>query len=244
MGHISKERYEQKKIDRLINHLRFYYDKGHPIDFEIFVDGFKVVRRTSDLEMFSMYEDFVDADTKTVEFLFYTGNSNNNHKHIFHFGETPRNEPQKEELSGVDLSERIEEGVEQRMKEAKYAKLEDDNRKLEASIKELEKEVEGLEKEKEELLAKQSPLNSFLGDIGSSLVESFIRRNPKLMSSIPGGEALAGLIEGEPGQQQADHSKDSHVSFQPKSASSSALSEEDQSAIIFVNQLKSQFTKD
>lgn len=252
MGHISKERYEQKKIDRLINHLRIYHEKGEPIDFEILVDGFKAVRRTSDLEMFSLYEDFIDGDTNTVEFLFYTGNSNNNHKHIFHFGETSRNEQktehQKEEMNGIDLDERIEEGVQKRLREEQFTVLQAENKDLQDEVKDLEKEVERLEREKTELVARQSPLNSVLGELGSSFVESLIRRNPKIIAAIPGGQALAGLIESEPSVESQP--EETEVSFQSMSSSASmngevkVLTEEQQAAIQFVNQLKSQFIKE
>src|SRR5688572_16376404 len=102
----SKERYDPKKIERLAQHLRLYYDKEQPIDFEIIVDGFKVVRRTNDPNLFSMYENFIDADSKCLEILLYNGASNNNDKTIFYFGDLP-----KEGLSGVDLDSRIDEGV-------------------------------------------------------------------------------------------------------------------------------------
>jgi hypothetical protein len=72
--------------------------KGQPIDYEILVDGFKAVRRTSDPDMFTMFENFVTADTRSIEILLFTGSSNNNEKRIFYFGED-----QKEGLSGVDV---------------------------------------------------------------------------------------------------------------------------------------------
>ena len=65
------------------------------------------------------------------------------------------------------------------------------------------------------------------------------------MAAFPGGEALAGLLQ--PGNDEAneDPMLDSEVSFKPKSSSSShSLNEDDQAAIQFVNQLKSQFNKE
>lgn len=248
MGHISKERYEQKKIDRLLNHLRIYHEKGHPIDFEIFVDGFKAVRRTNDLDMFSLYEDFVDADTKTVEFLFYTGNSNNNHKHIFTFGSTQASEQTKEDLSGVDVEERIEEGVQRRLREARFTELEAENKELQEEIRDLEKDINRLEREKAEILSRQSPLNSVLGEFGSSFVESLIRRNPKIVSALPGGEALAGLLQSDNAEPASEQSPESEVSFKPKSTAitddGNTPSESDQAAIYFVEQLKAKFTRE
>lgn len=239
----SKEKYDPKKVERLQEHLRLYYEKGQPIDFEIIVDGFKVVRRTSDINMFSMYENFVDADTKSIEILLYTGSSNNNDKRIFYFGEAP-----KEGLSGVEVDSRIEEQVQKKLREKEFEDLKKENQELLSEVKELEKEIEQLEKDKAALEDSQSPLKGILGEVGSSFIESFIRRNPNVMKGIPGGEALAGLMESDKTKKDVQETDlaESEVTFQSKDKGSSntSLSEEDQSAIIFVNQLKAKFSKE
>ena len=236
----AKERYDSKKVERLAEHLRLYFEKGQPIDFEIIVDGFKVVRRTNDPEMFSMYESFIDADTKSMEILLYNGGSNNNDKTIFYFGEVPR-----ESLSGLDIDNRIDEGVQRKLKEKEYDELKKENKELQEEIDQLEEQVSQLEKEQAAILADQSPLKGVFGEIGSSLVESFIKRNPQVMKNIPGGEALAGLITSNEETTESHEATDTEVNFRPKSAEeSSELSQEDRAAIEFVNQLKSQFSKE
>lgn len=235
----NKEKYEQKKIDNLLQYLRLYNDKGQPIDYEILVDGFKAVRRTSDPDMFTMFENFVTADTRSIEVLLFTGSSNNNEKRIFYFGEA-----QKEGLSGVDVKNIVDEEVQRKLRDKEYDELKDENKKLQQHIADLESEVDELEKHNARLELKQSPLNSFLGDVGSSLVESFIKRNPKLMASFPGGEALAGLLQSSNDESVEEQTPESEVSFKPKSSSSASLSEDEQAAIQFVNQLKSQFSKE
>ena len=235
----NKEKYEQKKIDNLLQYLRLYHDKGQPIDYEILVDGFKAVRRTSDPDMFTMFENFVTADTRSIEVLLFTGSSNNNEKRIFYFGEQ-----QKEGLSGVDVKNIVDEEVQRKLREKEYEVLKDENKKLQQHIADLESEVDELEKQNARLEMKQSPLNNFLGDVGSSLVESFIKRNPKLMSAFPGGEALAGLLQSSNEESTEEQTPESEVSFKPKVSITPALSEEEQAAIQFVNQLKSQFSKD
>jgi len=238
----NKEKYEQKKIDNLLQYLRLYHDKDQPIDYEILVDGFKAVRRTSDPDMFTMFENFVTADTRSIEILLFTGSSNNNEKRIFYFGEE-----QKEGLSGVDVKNIVDEEVQRKLREKEYEVLKEENKKLQQHIADLESEVDELEKHNARLEMKQSPINSFLGDVGSSLVESFIKRNPKLMSAFPGGEALAGLLQSGDNENNEDPTLDTEVSFKPSTTpanASTSLSEEDQAAIQFVNQLKSQFSKD
>jgi hypothetical protein len=234
----SKERYEPRKIERLTEHLRLYHEKGQPIDYEIIVDGFKVVRRTSDPTMFSLFESFVDADTKSMEVLLYTGNSNNNDKRIFYFGDVP-----KDGLSGLDIDTRIDEQVQRKLKEKESETLKQENEELRQDIRELERDIEQLQKEKADLEASQSPLKGFLGEIGSSFVESFIRRNPNIVRGIPGGEALAGLIETDNRRQAEGPEENTEVNSQPK-AGEPSRNLEDQAAITFVNQLKAQFAKD
>jgi len=241
MGLIANEKYDQRKIDRLRDHLKIYSDKGQPIDFEIIVNGFKVVRRTSDIEMFGLYENYVDADTKSIEFLFYSGSSNSNDKHIFHLGNVPSS---RQNLDGFELEDQIENGITQRLREQEFLRLQDKNRELEEEIKDLEKEVARLERENESHEAQKSPLNAVLGNIGSSLVEAFIKRNPKIMSSIPGGSALAGLLDDSVAPPPAE---DVEVSFKPKNSEENSkpeVSEADQDAIRFVNQIKAVFSKE
>ncbi len=235
----NKEKYEQKKIDNLLQYLRLYHDKGQPIDYEILVDGFKAVRRTSDPDMFTMFENFVTADTRSIEVLLFTGSSNNNEKRIFYFGEA-----QKEGLSGVDVKNIVDEEVQRKLREKEYEVLKDENKKLQQHIADLESEVDELEKQNAKLEMKQSPLNSFLGDVGSSLVESFVKRNPKLMAAFPGGEALAGLLQSSNEEPAGEQTTESEVSFKPKASAAQPLNEEEQAAIQFVNQLKSQFSKE
>src|SRR5688500_5451873 len=185
----NKEKYEQKKIDNLLEYLKLYHQKGQPIDYEIIVDGFKSVRRTSDPDMFSMFENFVTSDTRSIEILLFTGSSNNNEKRIFYFGED-----QKESLQGLDVKSMVDDEVQKKLRAKEYEDLKSENSNLKKHIQDLECEVDELEKYNARIEAKQSPLNNFLGDIGATLVESFIKRNPKLLASIPGGESLAGML--------------------------------------------------
>lgn len=237
----SKERYEPSKIQRLVDYLKLYRERGQPIDYEVIVDGFKVVRRTNDPEMFNLFESYVDADAKSMEVLLYTGSSNNNDKRIFFFGEASS----KEGLSGLEIDNRIDEQVQRKLKEKEYDSLKQENDELRKEVQELEQDIEQLQKEKAELEASQSPLKGILGELGSSFVESFIRRNPQIMRGIPGGEALAGLIESDNQRRAVDeHSnEEAQVNFRPK-VSGVTMSEEDKGAITFVNQLKAQFTKE
>lgn len=235
MALISKQKYDSQQLQKLASLVRIYKEKDQPFDYEIVVDGLKVVRRTSDPEMFFLFETFVTADTKNIEVIFYNGNSNVNEKRIFTFSE----DTDEKGLSGIEIDARIQEQVEKQKKEWEHGRLLDENRELKHEVDELEKEVERLEKVNEELINSQSPFKGFLGEVGSSFVESFIRRNPNVMKNIPGGEALAGLVGKDETGKQADNVEDAEVVFTPKTG----LSEDDKYAIQFVDQMKTQFTR-
>lgn len=233
----SKQKYDPDKIEKLAEHVRIYHESGDPIEYEILIDRFKAVRRTSDPQMFALYENFIGADTKVLEINFYHSNSNTYDKYIF----TLEDEVQGQ-LNGIEVEQRVQESVQRERKEWEYDQIRQENERLKKEVTELEEEVESLEKEKEELLNSRSPLEGVLGEFGSSLLESFIRRNPKIIAGLPGGQALAGIIE-EDNQRQAHEAQlpESQVSFRPKSE---GYNQEEKAAIEFVNQLKTQFTKE
>ena len=66
MAIVTKQKYTQEKIDKLLDYLNLYKDKDQSIDYEILVDGFKAVRRTSDPEMFNIYDNFVTPESKVI----------------------------------------------------------------------------------------------------------------------------------------------------------------------------------
>ncbi|MBT1699481.1 hypothetical protein KK083_21465 [Fulvivirgaceae bacterium PWU4] len=246
MGHVSKHKYDPAQVQRLADLVRIYHDRGQPFDYEILIDGLKVVRRTNDPDMFFIFENFITPDSKALEVLFYVGSSNVNEKRMFVFGDVP--DEKEVGLSGVEVDARVREGVkegiETHKKEWQYLQAQKENESLKQQVADLEKQVRRMETEKRELLDSQSPLQEFLGQAGASFVESFLKRNPQVLKSIPGGEALAGLIDNsKTGTEPPETFSDSSVSFQAKSETP-ALSEEDRTAITFVNQLKAKFAKD
>lgn len=239
MAILSKQKYDPLKVSKLAEVLRLHHEKGNAMDYEIILDGLKVVRRTSDPQLFSLFENFVSADTRLLEVVLYPGASNNNEKHLFTF-----TEEKEQGLSGIEIDHRIQEQVQKERKEWEFELLKKEHGELKEEVKELEEEVERLEKVNEDLINAQSPLKGVLGEFGSSFLESFVRRNPHIIKNIPGGEALAGLIETDNKQREETSDENAEVTFQPKNNSDNAsLTEDQQSAIAFVYQLKKQFTK-
>lgn len=190
MAIISKEKYSQERIDKVLDYLKMYQDLGEPIEYEIVVDGFKAVRRTSNTELFPVFENFVNANTNSVEILLYQGNSRHYEKHIFTFKEPEQ--PKETPLSGVDVENMVNERIIRAKHEWEFEQLKKDNKEWEEYAEELEEDKARLEKELAEIKSSQSPLTGMLGEFGSSFLSGLVKNNPALADKIPG---LAGLME-------------------------------------------------
>lgn len=231
MAIIGKEKYNQEKIDKLHDYLKTYQKMGQAIDYEILVDGFKAVRRTSDPDIFRMFENFVGADSKAIEILLYEGTSNNNNKHIFTLAE----EVKETGLSGVEIDNRITEQVGKARKEWEFEQLKKDNQEWEEYANELQKDIDKLEKELQEIKSSQSPLYGILGEFGSSLVSGIVRQNPAITEKIPG---LSGLIEPSAEGKDNGSAPGSEISFSSAEPAGDAESKE---ALSFVNKIREHF---
>jgi hypothetical protein len=249
MALLGKEKYSAEEAERIYEYLSVYHDRAQPIQYEIIVDNFKAVRRTDDLSMFHVYENFIKPKTKAVEFLLFTGNSNNNDKYILYFGED-----EQKGLSGLEVEKRIQDGIDREKRNWEFDQLRRENQELKEDLNQQDKEIEGLEKEierlereREEMLSKQSPLKGVVGEIGASVIESMIRRNPKTIARIiPGGEALSGLLEQEAKQREEETPlQEAEVVFTPKSSSGmDSLKEEDKETLSLLKQIQQAFNQE
>jgi hypothetical protein len=235
------EKYSEQKIDNLYSFLQNSKEQGESEDYEIFVDAFKVVKRTNDLARFESYSNFIQPETKTVTIVIYDGTSPRNTKHIFTIKEDNTNG-----LSGVDVDTRIEEKLRVEKEKWETDLLKKDNEKLKIDLAEAEAYIEELEEKAEKAKEKKFRMGDVnVGEFASVVLEGLVRRNPQMLAKLPGGSALAGIIE----QDNADREKtltekmpEPEVSFKKKSSSTeSALSEEDKSYLDFIKSLKDKF---
>jgi hypothetical protein len=242
-AHIQTTKYTPQKINKLKEYLDRSKEMDKPIEYEIFVDGLKAVPRTSKPEAFDLHETFVDADTCNIEIIFYRGSSNHNDRHIFTFKE----EAKHQSLDGLgDIETRIKDALTKAEKEHELKSLLKENDELKDQINDLIDEINNLEANVKVLEEKQSPLNGILGGFGANLVESLILKNPKLLSAIPGGQALAGFIE--PAEKQSEppvNEPEIEVSFKPtgEKATPPPVNEAEKALTMFVKQLLTVFTK-
>ena len=235
------EKYSEQKIDNLFNYLQNSKEQGEAEDYEIFVDAFKVVKRTNDLARFESYSNFIQPETKAVTIVIYDGTSPRNTKHIFTIKEDNTNG-----LSGLDVDTRIEEKLRSEKEKWETDLLKKENEKLKTDLSEAEAYIEELEENAEKAKDKKFRMGDVnVGEFASVMLEGFVRRNPQLLTKLPGGEALAGVIEQDNAEREKillDKSPEPEVTFKKKSSSTeSSLSEEDKSYLDFIKSLKDKF---
>lgn len=215
----SKTKYDPLKIDKLKHLISSSHQKGTPRDYEIFVDEMRVVDRTSDPEEFDSYQDYIDDDTRYIRFiLYYTQSSPRNEQFIYEL-QSARSFGTNSELSGVDIDNKIGERLfaerqkwetEQKQKE-QQKEIED----LTTKLKDAEEYITTLENNVEDLKTNGTKVRAGWGEIASVALEGIIRRNPQLLSAIPGGEAVAGILAGtEQSPKSVETEPQAEVSFQ------------------------------
>ncbi|MCU0430712.1 MAG: hypothetical protein MUF42_12175 [Cytophagaceae bacterium] len=246
MALIAKTQYNQETVDKVLEYLKLYHQNNAPIEYEIIVDGFKAVRRTSDPSLFTMFENFILPQTSSMQILLYTGSSNNNDKYIFTFSDGSAEDKSSLTLGNLDIDKRIEERLEKEKRAWEFEQLKKEYEQLLEERNGLVKEVNQINARYEDMLSRQSPLNGLLGEVGSAMLESFVRRNPKTLSSITGNTQIAGLLEQDFKEREkwSSSTGESEVSFKPKSEdTTTTYSEQEKQAMTFVGQLNTHFSK-
>jgi hypothetical protein len=237
------EKYSEQKIDNLYQYLQNSQEQGEPEDYEIFVDAFKVVKRTNDLSRFESYSNFIQPETKTLTIVIYDGASPRNTKHIFTLKDDGTSG-----LNGADVDTRIEEKLRIEKERWETNLLKQENEKLKIELAEAEVYIEELEDTVEKTKGKKFTMGDVnVGEFASVMLEGFVRRNPQLLTKLPGGEALAGVLI----QDNADREKalldnqaqtDTGVTFSKKQTTQSpTLSEEDKGYLDFIKSLQHVF---
>lgn len=195
----STAKYESGKVERLKHLLLSLQEKGKAKFYEVFVDKLKVVEKTDDATEFDNYLDFLDDDTQEIKIVIYnTGNSPRNDQYTFELKtkEHKHTSKQDTELSGVELENRMDEKLRAERQKWNMELLQKENTELKNKIGDAEEYIEKLERAYEEEKQKKQKLGGIdVGDLASVALEGLIRRNTQMISKLPGGEALAGIIE-------------------------------------------------
>ncbi len=237
------EKYSERKIENLHNFLQSAKEQGDPEDYEILVDAFKVVKRTNDLTRFENYTNHIQPETKELTIIIYDGTSPRNTKHVFTMKEENKNG-----LSGVDVDTRIEEKLRVEKERWETDLLKKENEKLKTELAEAEAYIDELEEDAEKAKDKKFRMGDVnVGEFASVVLEGMVRRNPQMLAKLPGGEALAGVIEQDNQDREkalTEKTPEPEVSFKKSGSSTGNLSDEDKSYLDFIKSLKNKFDRE
>jgi hypothetical protein len=241
------ETYSRQKIDTLYQYLQNSKEQGEPEDYEIFVDAFKVVKRTQDLNRFESYSDYIQPETKEVTLVIYDGTSPRNTKHIFKLKE----DADKQALSGLEIDNRINERIKAEKEKWETDLLRKENEELKQDLADADEEIEKLEAQLEQSKGNKgfSMGNVNVGEFASIMLEGMIRRNPQMLAKLPGGEALAGVIiqdneEKEKLLTKAPEAEPEVTFSKGVGNTSTTLTEEEKAGVEFLKHASTKFSRE
>jgi hypothetical protein len=244
---VTNDTYDQLKIDKLKHFLEAQAQRGQAKPFEIFVDNLKVVSKTEDPKEFDSYEFYMNEDTEKVRILIYNSNlSPRNDQYCFMVQKNINN---SKSLNGLgEIEGIIQEKLAARDREHEMNKLREELEVTKQELEETEEYAEKLEKEIEYLKENKFKLGNInIGELASVALEGMVRRNPQLLTKIPGiGDGLAGIIE----QDNRDKEKllsqpatsDTKVSFEKETTPE--ITEEEKRHLLYLRKLEQTFNRE
>lgn len=187
---LYEEKYDQERIDTIRRGLQREARNGRPRDFEIIVDGFKVVPRTNDIEQFDEFEQEIRDSTRNVSILLYDGpGTNRNTRYSFSF---QLQKPQQEHAPTLgDLDGVIAQRLAERDKDYELGRLREKLQETEGQLEEAEQYAEQLQGRITELEQEGKGRMLKLGDLGASIIMGVLRNSAQGSAA---GKALAGLL--------------------------------------------------
>jgi hypothetical protein len=243
---ITSETYDQLKIDKLKLYLQTQADRNAARYYEIYVDNLKAVHKTSDIQEFDSYEDYMTEDTDRIRILVYSTNSQSprNDQYVYRMKkqEEQKTVVQQQSLSGIEIENRMEEKLQTHRERWEHEALVKELEQTKQQLKESEEYAEKLVAELAVYRSKKMHWgNVNLGEFASVVVEGIVRRNPQMVAKLPGGEALAGIIEDDNRERASTiPTPETEVSFKKKS-DTPELSEEEKGYLNFMRGIAESF---
>jgi hypothetical protein len=238
------EAYNPQKIEIIKRMLEKQSSKGSPLAYEVFVDNFKVVMKTTDLSEFDSYEDVMTNETKFIRINVYNSPSEtiSHTKYVF---EVEEKKPLIQQALGevTDINTKIKESIavererwdkDQLMKELDRTKLE---------LQEAEEYIDELQGQLDKTKLKANHFGKLdLGSLAGSAIEGMMRRNPQWLTKVPGLEGLAGVIvdENTNGKRIDNQAEETEVTVS-KANAAPELTEEEKSFLSFGKQVAENF---
>ena len=238
------EAYNPQKIEIVKHMLEKQAEKGNPMAYEIFVDNFKVVMKTTDLSEFDSYEDIMNNETKFIRINVYNSLTETvgHTKYVFEVEAEKKASAQKTlgEVQDIDTKIKDSISVERERWDKDQLTKELDRTKL--VLQEAEEYIDELQTQIERSKLKANHWGKLdLGLLAGTAIEGMMRKNPQWLKKVPGLEGLAGVIDQENKEGiKTITTEETEASFS-KSTDAPALTDEEKTYIDFGKRLSENF---
>ncbi len=238
---LIEEKFDQSRIDSLKRYLQREADKGREKDFEIIIDGFKVVSRTNDIEEFDDYEQELRESSRNISFLIYDGpGTNRNTRYSFMLrGEIAVSRPTVSPGLG-EIDQVVAQKLEEKEREHEVQHLKEKLTSVKEQLSEAEDYAEQLEKQIEDMKQKRYANAVSLGELASVVLKTIVRENA---AKIPGGQALAGWLGSDSMESPASLPEQPAASFTPAGQTIECLTEEIRNRLSLIEQMQGKFNE-
>lgn len=241
VNEVKHDTYEPAKLDVLLHIIKNANDGGQKQEYEIELDNFKVVPRTSDPERFNTFSDFITPNTKIVTIRMFRGAARTADVFHFHIKGVPQT---LQSLNGMPENTTQDEWEKKQkekiMREIRYEQLEKENAEMTGELEEKEKIIGELQTKLKEAI--EGKLTRYK-DIGTALLEGviaspFIKKNFPVINELSGTPANA-----EVKQESPEESASFKRKGESKEEIAEVLSEEEQGYLQLIRDLEARLTE-
>ena len=192
---LLEERFDQHKVDSLKRYLQREADKGRARDYEVIIDGFKVVSRTNEVSEFDDYEQEIRDTTRNLSILIYDGDKTNRNTR-YSFALNQENvipaQPQNSLGSLGEIDTIIQQKMDEKDKDYQLKTAKEKLAETQEKLDEAEEYVEILKEELEHIKANRFQMKDVnLLEVGAELLKFTINKNAK---KSPFAAQLSGIL--------------------------------------------------
>ncbi len=210
---LVEAKYDQDKINSLKNYLRRESEKGRAKDYEIEVDGFRVVPRTDDIEEFDEFEMHVRDTTRNVTIKIYDGDSTpRNTKYSFQLNKDSIPAQPTNGLGGLgEVGQIIQQKLDEQNKEYQLERMKEKLEEAEQALSEAEEYNEKLVNEIAHLKENKYNLGSFnIAELGAEVLKYTIAKNANKSPLAANLSGILGALNNVPETAQEPREEDDY----------------------------------
>ena len=189
MNKIGSKPYNESHIQNIRKMLELADKNGQPLFFEFRVDDMVFIPHTNSFSAFDEYKDFMYKGAEDIEFsVFSTNPSDKNRKSYTYY----LKEPQKQDLSGLDVKLQVHEEVERFKTQLQIEQLHEKLKERDNTILQQDEWIGEIQDKLREIQANPNHFGKFdLAKFAGVMLEGIVKRNPKMIAKVPGLEGIA-----------------------------------------------------